>query len=80
MSLGKAPKEFEVLYQGASSAIRALFEEEGPRGFARGAGPRMLMHGVSCAISWGFYECAKKALGGSTVHSNLQPVANGGSH
>lgn len=62
VSLGKAPKEFEVIYDGFGSAARALLKEEGVLGFTRGAGPRMLMFGPSCAVSWGAYESAKEIL------------------
>ena len=59
---GEAPQAFAVLYQGFGDASRAIWREEGWLGFTRGAGPRMLMYGPSCAISWGAYETAKHML------------------
>ena len=51
-----APSNFAVRYPGFVAAASAIAREEGYRGFARGAGPRMLMFGSSCAISWAAYE------------------------
>lgn len=62
VSRGKAPREFKIIYDGFGSAARALYKEEGALGFTRGAGPRMLMFGPSCAVSWGAYESAKEIL------------------
>ena len=58
----EAPKKFEVRYQGAGDAIRAIWQAHGLRGFIWGMRPRMLQVGPSCAISWCAYESMKHTL------------------
>lgn len=47
---------------GAVDIARALWAEEGVKGFFRGARARMAVHTPSQAISWAAYETAKAAL------------------
>ena len=55
---------FSVIYRGFFDALRSVWREEGYRGFARGAGPRVLIGGPAAAISWSAYETCKHALEG----------------
>ena len=57
-----APSSFSVRYPGFAAAASAIIREDGYRGFARGAGPRMIMFGSSCAISWAAYEGMKGVI------------------
>ena len=62
MSDRAAPPRFEVRYPGFVAAVTGVIREDGYRGFVRGAGPRMLMFGSSCAVSWVAYEGMKGVL------------------
>lgn len=50
--------------RGFSQVLRDIYREEGPRGFARGMTPRMLVHAPAVAISWTAYETIKELLVG----------------
>jgi solute carrier family 25 (mitochondrial iron transporter), member 28/37 len=49
-------------YKGIVDAARQIYAVEGYAGFFRGAGPRLLVHTPSVAISWTTYETVKQAL------------------
>ena len=59
----ESPSAFVVRYDGLAEAARYTYAHHGVPGFFRGLGPRVLMMGPSCAISWGVYETAKDAFG-----------------
>lgn len=49
-------------YENAIHAFRRIWVEEGPAGFFRGVGPRMMAHGPAVGISWTAYEMSKNFL------------------
>mmetsp|Transcript_22810 Transcript_22810/g.31589 ORF Transcript_22810/g.31589 Transcript_22810/m.31589 type:complete len:341 (-) Transcript_22810:281-1303(-) len=56
------PRALGLKYSGVAAAARAVWEREGPRGFYRGALPRLCVQAPSVAISWTAYEETKKLL------------------
>jgi len=52
----------DVRYRGLLSTSKSIFLEEGPRGFFRGAVPRMVFAAPSAALCWGTYEAVKIML------------------
>lgn len=51
-----------LVYAGMLDTIRAIWREEGARGFSRGVQARMLIHAPSVAICWTTYETTKHML------------------
>ena len=47
-------------YRSASSGLRVLLKEQGPRGLFRGWAPTLLGYGAQGACKFGFYEYFKK--------------------
>ena len=58
----EAPKHFQVRYNTAADAAKAIWRANGVLGFLWGLKPRMLQMGPSCAISWCAYESAKHLI------------------
>jgi solute carrier family 25 iron transporter 28/37 len=50
------------VYRQVADVVTDILKEDGPRGFLRGIGPRVLVHAPSVAISWTVYEGIKHAL------------------
>jgi hypothetical protein len=48
--------------RGLVGALRAIYAEEGLRGFARGVRPRLMVHTPAMGISWATYETVKRFL------------------
>lgn len=48
--------------RGPLTIFKEILQEEGLRGFFRGAAPRMLVHIPSVAVSWTTYDCVKRLL------------------
>eukprot|EP01017_Pseudomicrothorax_dubius_P032781 TRINITY_DN4328_c0_g1_i5.p1 TRINITY_DN4328_c0_g1~~TRINITY_DN4328_c0_g1_i5.p1 ORF type:complete len:317 (-),score=32.90 TRINITY_DN4328_c0_g1_i5:187-1137(-) len=61
-SVNAPERELSIKYHNVTSTIKTILREEGPRGFIRGAVPRMMMQAPSSAISWATYESIKGLL------------------
>ena len=55
-------EKVELKYKNVADAFRKVYQNEGPRGFFRGAFPRMMFVSPGVAISWGTYEMFKTLL------------------
>ncbi len=49
-------------YRGVWHCLMTIHKEEGPKGFAKGLGPRMLYLCPSAAVTFALYEVFKKAF------------------
>ena len=54
-------------YTGFHDALASILKEEGYAGLWRGVGPRILTQAPAVAISWSFYEMAKRWLAGDSI-------------
>jgi len=54
-------------YTGFQDALGSILKEEGYMGLWRGVAPRILTQAPAVAISWSFYECAKRWLAGDSI-------------
>ena len=52
----------KVIYKDIFSTIKSILQEEGLRGFTKGAIPRIMSQAPSAAISWSTYEIIKRYL------------------
>jgi hypothetical protein len=52
----------EHRYSGVRQVLRSIYREDGPRGFLRGLGPRLLYLCPSAAVTFALYEFFKKGV------------------
>ncbi len=52
----------KLVYRGVMDAAQQILKNEGPRGFFKGALPKLLVHTPGVAVSWTTYEMCSRWL------------------